>query len=95
LAWVFFRADSNESALQLLAALTNGLGKPELQHALLAIFIVIFFYLSARAERIEQACVQRLTTLHWISLTLLVSVLSFIAILLGPSGVPGFIYYRF
>lgn len=95
LAWVFFRADNNESALQLLAALANGLGKPELQHALLAVFIVIFFYLSARAQRIEQACVQRLTALHWISLTFLVSALSFVAILLGPSGVPGFIYYRF
>jgi D-alanyl-lipoteichoic acid acyltransferase DltB (MBOAT superfamily) len=95
LAWVFFRADNNEAALQLLAALANGLGAPELQHALLAVFIAIFFYLSARAQRIEQACVQRLTALNWISMTFLVSVLAFIAILLGPSGVPGFIYYRF
>jgi hypothetical protein len=95
LAWVFFRADNNEAALQLLAALANGLGTPELQHVLLAVFIAIFFYLSARAQRIEQACVQRLSALNWLSMTFLVSVLAFIAILLGPSGVPGFIYYRF
>jgi D-alanyl-lipoteichoic acid acyltransferase DltB (MBOAT superfamily) len=95
LAWVFFRADNNEAALQLLAALTNGLGKPELQHALLAVFVMIFFLLSAHAQRLEQACVQRLTTLGWIALTCLVGGLAYLAILLSPNGVPGFIYYRF
>ena len=95
LAWVFFRADNNESALQLLAGLTNDLGKPEFQHGLLAAFTIIFFLLSAQAQRIEQACVQRLTELGWVALTLLVSALAFVAIVLGPSGVPGFIYYRF
>ncbi len=95
LAWVFFRADNNEAALQLLAALTNGLGKAEFQHALLAAFVIIFFLLSARAHRLERACVQRLTELGWVALTCLVSGLAFAAILLGPSGVPSFIYYRF
>ncbi len=95
LAWVFFRADNNEAALQLLAGLANGLGKTEFQHGLLAAFIIIFFLLSAQAQRIEQACVQRLTELRWVALTLLVSALAFVAIVLGPSGVPGFIYYRF
>jgi D-alanyl-lipoteichoic acid acyltransferase DltB (MBOAT superfamily) len=95
LAWVFFRADNNDSALQLLAGLANGLGQPALQHGLLAAFIIIFFVLSARAQHIEQACVQRLTSLNWMALTFLVSALAFMAILFGPSGVPGFIYYRF
>ncbi len=95
LAWVFFRADNNESALQLLAGLTNGLGKTEFQHGLLAAFTIIFFLLSAQAQRIERACVQWLTELGWVALTLLVSALAFVAIVLGPSGVPGFIYYRF
>jgi D-alanyl-lipoteichoic acid acyltransferase DltB (MBOAT superfamily) len=95
LAWVFFRADNNEAAWQLLSGLVNGFGHPEFQHVLLAVFVMIFFFLSARAQRLEQACVQRLTELNWLSLTVLVSALTFIAILLGPSGVPGFIYYRF
>jgi hypothetical protein len=95
LAWVFFRADTNESALQMLAGLANGLGKPALQHGLLVAFIIIFFGLSARAQRIEQACVQSLAQLNWVSLTVLVSTLIFVAILLSPSGVPSFIYYRF
>jgi len=95
LAWVFFRADNNEAAWQLLSGLGNGFGHPEFQHVLLAVFVMIFFLLSARAQRLEQACVQRLTELNWLSLTVLVSALTFIAILLGPSGVPGFIYYRF
>ena len=95
LAWVFFRADTNEAALQLLSALANGLGTPEFQHGLLAAFVIIFFLLSAQAQRLEQACVQRLTELGWIALTCLVSGLAFMAILLGPNGVPSFIYYRF
>lgn len=95
LAWVFFRADNNEAAWQLLSGLATGLGEPVFQHGLLAVFIIVFFLLSAQAQRIEQACVQRLTELNWLSLTLLVSTLAFVAILLGPSGVPGFIYYRF
>jgi D-alanyl-lipoteichoic acid acyltransferase DltB (MBOAT superfamily) len=95
LAWVFFRADTNEAALQLLSALANGLGTPEFQHGLLAAFVIIFFLLSAQAQRLEQACVQWLTELGWIALTCLVSGLAFMAILLGPNGVPSFIYYRF
>ena len=95
LAWVFFRADNNEAALQLLTGLVNGLGNTTFQHGLLAAFAVIFFLLSQRAQRIEQVCVQRLSTLNWISITVLVTALAFIAILLGPSGVPSFIYYRF
>jgi D-alanyl-lipoteichoic acid acyltransferase DltB (MBOAT superfamily) len=95
LAWVFFRADNNEAALQLLTGLVNGLGNTTFQHGLLAAFAVIFFLLSQRAQRIEQVCVQRLATLNWISITVLVTALVFIAILLGPSGVPSFIYYRF
>jgi D-alanyl-lipoteichoic acid acyltransferase DltB (MBOAT superfamily) len=95
LAWVFFRADNNEAALQLLTGLVNGLGNTTFQHGLLAAFAVIFFLLSQRAQRIEQVCVQRLATLNWISITVLVTALAFIAILLGPSGVPSFIYYRF
>ena len=95
LAWVFFRADTNEVALQLLAGLTRSVGNLDPQHGLLAVFILSFFFLSARAERIEQACLQQLTELKWIPLTLLVSSLGFMTILLGPSGVPSFIYYRF
>jgi D-alanyl-lipoteichoic acid acyltransferase DltB (MBOAT superfamily) len=95
LAWVFFRADTNEVALQLLAGLTRSVGNLDPQHGLLGVFILSFFFLSARAERIEQACLQQLTELKWIPLTLLVSSLGFMTILLGPSGVPSFIYYRF
>jgi hypothetical protein len=57
--------------------------------------VIIFFLLSARAQSIEKSCVQSLSALGWLARTGVVSALIFLAILLGPSGVPGFIYYRF
>jgi D-alanyl-lipoteichoic acid acyltransferase DltB (MBOAT superfamily) len=95
LAWVFFRADDNQSAMQLLLGLTDSGGRPGIQHGLLAAFVIIFFLLSARAQSIEKSCVQSLSALGWFARTGVVSALIFLAILLGPSGVPGFIYYRF
>ena len=99
LAWVFFRADTLSGAFGMLHGVWNspigfwpsaGGGL-----AVLGLFAVVFLTLSAHALWVESrvlACMQ-VVPVWGVTFVLALSVFAVVA--LGPSGVPGFIYYRF
>jgi alginate O-acetyltransferase complex protein AlgI len=95
LAWVFFRSDSLDSALQLLAGLGRGFGHVTVQHACLLLFALVFFLCSRRSDDIEQGMLGLIERHRGWRLASVATCAVFLIILFGPSGVPGFIYYRF
>ena len=94
-AWAFFRADSRESAWQLIGGLGRGMGTFTAQHASLLAFAAVFYLLSRRAAAIERRVVERIGEYRGWRLALAATGVMYLIILFGPSGVPGFIYYRF
>lgn len=95
MAWVFFRADSCETAITLLGGLAAGLGELRPTHCALALLAVTYLGLARRAETNEEAIVEYFKRLPEVALAPLTSFAAYLIILLGPSGVPGFIYYQF
>ena len=95
LAWVFFRANSNEGALELLRALGSGWGQVTANQVYLLLFTAVFFVCSHYAAAIQETMTSHIRNCSFKRLTTEVSVAICLIILLGPSGVPGFIYYRF
>jgi alginate O-acetyltransferase complex protein AlgI len=94
-AWVFFRADSRESAWQLIGGLHRSLGAFTPQHAWLLAFAAAFYALSRHAQAIERKAVELIGAYRGWRLAVAATCAMFLIILFGPSGVPGFIYYRF
>lgn len=94
-AWAFFRADSRESAWQLLGGLGRGMGTLTAQHAWLLAFAAVFYVLSRHAADIERRVVERIGIYRGWRLAFAATGVMYLIILFGPSGVPGFIYYRF
>jgi alginate O-acetyltransferase complex protein AlgI len=95
LAWVFFRADSCETALRIISGLAVWPGTLELSHVTLGVMCVVYGMAASRATEIEESVVERLSLLSPLSIASLASAVVFLIILFGPSGVPGFIYYQF
>jgi len=94
-AWVFFRSDSMESAWLLLGGVSRGLGELTLQHLYLMAFTLVFFLCSRRSEAIERGMIDLIGRYRGWRLATATACAVFLIILFGPSGVPGFIYYRF
>ncbi len=94
-AWIFFRADSSEAALQLLGGFGRRADSFSDQHLYLLAFILAFFLFSARKYYFEQRAVHLIRLLHGWRLMSVATLAIFLVILCGPSGVPEFIYYRF
>jgi D-alanyl-lipoteichoic acid acyltransferase DltB (MBOAT superfamily) len=99
LAWVFFRADTGAGALTLLQGLMhNPLGFwPEdlSRFATLFAFTVLYFLLCSHAKWWESRVVGWMASVPAAEVTFMLMVLCYGLIAWGPSGVPGFIYYRF
>jgi alginate O-acetyltransferase complex protein AlgI len=95
LAWAFFRADSRESAWQLIGGLGRGMGTFTAQHAWLLAFAAVFYALSRHAAAIERRVVEMIGLYRGWRLALAATGVMYLIILFGPSGVPGFIYYQF
>jgi D-alanyl-lipoteichoic acid acyltransferase DltB (MBOAT superfamily) len=99
LAWVFFRAESLEAAGRMLQSVYfNGHEfwqvPPGPMLALLAL-VVVFLALSRHAAALQVGVVAWLKASSvWVVCAVL-SLCVFGVVALGPSGVPGFIYYRF
>ncbi len=94
-AWVFFRADNLEHAVTIFQAMGNS--QTLIQYnvigftGLLAVFFIIQKHGSCCAERVMRGL---LRLPHWgFAIFVLISV--YLAIELGPSGVPNFIYAGF
>lgn len=98
-AWLFFRADNLDVLGQLLSSAQNLPEQITVDAIYLLIFSMWFFFLSLRADRLEQQIVALFNTPRpWLTVpggVALASIWCFLVIALGPSGVPGFIYYRF
>lgn len=99
LAWLFFRADNLDTVWLLLNRSQTLPETPPQDMLYLLLFSLGFFVLSLRADWLEQRSVQLFSGRSpWMTVPLatgLSGCLSFLIILLGPNGVPGFIYYRF
>jgi hypothetical protein len=99
LAWVFFRADSLGGALDLLQGLwthAHGFWQADAaQVAQLGVFSVVFGVLCRHAVSLQTRVVAGLQSMSLWAATGVFTLLIFLVIALGPSGVPGFIYYRF
>lgn len=95
LAWVFFRANTCEQAWLLLQRLAVAPQSFNPQLILLVVFSVLFFELSAWAAELEAWTVGFIERIRGWRLVAATSALSFCAIQFGPSGIPGFLYYRF
>lgn len=94
-AWIFFRADSTEAAMSLIGGFARDVGELNAQHYYLMAFTLLFFLCSMRIDAIEQMVVNSIRRHRGWRLVSAATIAVFFVVLLGPSGVPGFIYYRF
>lgn len=94
-AWIFFRSESVESAWLMIGGLERELGEITPQHFLLMAFTLLFFLLSMRSESLQRGIEDFIGRWRGWRLTSAVTLSVFLIIMFGPSGVPGFIYYRF
>ncbi len=96
LAWVFFRADSFDSAWSLLTGLVDGWGEPSplvTSGVLLAIAVGIGSqYLPAR---FPYAVMERFGRLPVLGQAVVLAFALMVTNTLGPEGVAPFIYFRF
>jgi hypothetical protein len=61
----------------------------------LAVFTVVFLVLCRHAVALQTRVVDGMQSMSSWLVTAVMAVLIYLVIALGPSGVPGFIYYRF
>lgn len=94
-AWIFFRAESGEAAWSLIGGFGRGLGQFTLQDLYLMAFTLLFFLCSIWSESIERGMVDMIGRYRGWRLASAATCAVFLIILFGPSGVPGFIYYKF
>ncbi len=94
-AWIFFRSENINQAFELLAQFTNISGKFTSDHLKLIVLTILFYQLSFQAEPIENWFILKFKQ-YW-GWPLFVGITAFVywIIFAGPSGIPGFIYYRF
>ncbi len=94
-AWIFFRSESGEAALQLLDGFSRYSSAYSDQHLYLLAFTAVFFLFSSKKYYFEQRAVNLIRFCHGWRLMSAATLMIFLVILFGPSGVPEFIYYRF
>ena len=95
LAWIFFRSESSYHAFELLRQFSNITGKFTLEHLELIVLTVLFYKLSFQAEPIENWFILKIKRYWGWRLFTFVTAFVYWIIFAGPSGIPGFIYYRF
>lgn len=99
LVWVFFRAESLPAALAMIqGVVTHPLGWDSVPMGPLCALVVLicaFGFLSRHAQALQTQVVGWVQASPVWAVGAVLSVCVFALIALGPSGVPGFIYYRF
>lgn len=95
LAWVFFRSASVDDAWTFLQAFAVAPHSLELNYLWLLFATFVFFWLSARVQYLEDRGCALIERLWGWRLALAASAAAYAIIYFGPSGIPGFIYYRF
>jgi len=94
-AWIFFRAESIHDAFALINQFSNITGKFTFEHLELIVLTVLFYKLSFQAEPIENWFILKIKQYWGWRLLTFVTAFVYLIIFAGPSGIPGFIYYRF
>lgn len=94
-AWVFFKASSVQSALDVLSRLLSPLGTFQMDWIYLWLCILVFFLLSKYANWIETKCLDILSRMPFWLLIPALCAIGYLLIELSPEGVPSFIYYQF
>jgi len=95
LAWIFFRSESSHHAFELLRQFLNVTGKFTLEHLKLIVLTVLFYKISFQYEPIENWFILKIKQYWGWRLFTFVTAFIYWIIFAGPSGIPGFIYYRF
>lgn len=95
IAWIFFRAESSEAAVQLIGGFGRYSAAYTDQHIYLLVFIAVFFVFSAKKYYFEQRAVSLIRLCHGWKLMSAATLMISLVIFFGPGGVPEFIYYRF
>jgi hypothetical protein len=94
-AWIFFRSSTIDNALTLIGSALKFKFAFSLNFLALIFFTAVFFVASVNAQRIQDFFIEVISSTKTITLSLIILLFSFLLVLLGPSGVPNFIYYRF
>ena len=99
LAWVFFRAESVEAACSMLYSVVANEHDfwqvPPWPMLMLLALLAVFLSLSRHAQALQTRVVTWLQASPAWAVGAVLSLCIFGVVALGPSGVPGFIYYRF
>lgn len=95
LAWIFFRSENIHQAFELIGQFSNVTGKFTFEHLELIALTILFYKLSFRAEPIENWFILKIKKYWGWRLFIIVTAFVYWIIFAGPSGIPGFIYYRF
>jgi D-alanyl-lipoteichoic acid acyltransferase DltB (MBOAT superfamily) len=95
LAWIFFRSENIHQAFELLRQFSNISGKFTIAHLELIVLTVLFYKLSFKAEPIENWFILKIKQYWGWRLFVVITAFVYWIIFAGPSGIPGFIYYRF
>ena len=95
IAWIFFRSDTLDQASMILQKSLNVSGTFTSIHLQLFLFTIAFFKLSSRTELIENWCIRKITQYWGWRLFSIITLIIYLIIFAGPTGVPAFIYYRF
>jgi hypothetical protein len=94
-AWIFFRSENIHQAFELLSQFSNISGKLTLAHIELIVLTILFYKLSFQAAPIENWIIMKIKENWGWRLFIVITAIVYGTILAGPSGIPGFIYYRF
>jgi D-alanyl-lipoteichoic acid acyltransferase DltB (MBOAT superfamily) len=94
-AWLFFRAESFGAATDYLRAMMH-LDTPLTLNPLGPIlFLVAFFIVSANMGAIQRRALMLMERAPWLLRTAAIGLAAYVAIQLGPDGIPDFIYFHY
>ncbi|OBU85711.1 MBOAT family O-acyltransferase [Chromobacterium subtsugae] len=95
LAWVFFRAQSLDEAMDFLRAMAGTGQTLTLNAPGLLLLLALWLAALPRLAPLRERCIVQLAALPWWGKPLLLSACALLVISLAPSGIPAFIYYQF
>ena len=95
ISWIFFRSNHLDTALIICKNLFLGTGALQINDLILLLFTGFFLWISMYSYSVEQKCLLFIGQRNLLMIIPILTFILFVIILLGPSGVPGFIYYQF
>jgi len=94
-AWVFFRADGWHEAVNYLSGFGRFDGPLQLNVVGGLALLVVFFVASYFSQNFSERALAWLNTMPLLLKPLVLATVVLVITLLGPSGVPAFLYYSY